>query len=193
MATSAPDTPTSGESIYFDAPHNMATQPLTNGDGATGEEQDAPKYTPPGPDDKPSRSYLPVDSKPKFSHEAADTSNAGIGRQSVESSHPVADMTSQSDIVRSPTSISGGSGVGHKKNEGSTFANGAAVTGPNSHPEVDESVHDRAATADLALPSKTKTKLSKAERELCLFILAAILMILANRQRRQASFQNHKI
>jgi len=132
---------------------------LSNGNIA--DEKDAPEYAPPGPDDKLSRSYLPVDSKPlaRSPRQAADAATeAPLPELS-------AGTTSQSEVVRSPTSVSIRSGGGHRRGEGSTFANGAAVTGPNSHPEVDESVHDRAAAAETALPAKTKSKLSKAERK----------------------------
>jgi len=138
---------------------------LSNGNIA--DEKDAPEYAPPGPDDKLSRSYLPVDSKPlaRSPRQAADAATeAPLPELS-------AGTTSQSEVVRSPTSVSIRSGGGHRRGEGSTFANGAAVTGPNSHPEVDESVHDRAAAAETALPAKTKSKLSKAERELYSFYL----------------------
>lgn len=135
--------------------------------GNIAEEMDAPEYAPPGPDDKLSRSYLPVNSKPLA---RSTKRKADVAAESTLPEH-AASTTSQSEVVRSPTSGSIGSGGGHRRGEGSTFANGAAVTGPNSHPEVDESVHDRAAAAETVLPAKTKSKLSKAERELYSFYL----------------------
>lgn len=195
MATSTPGTLTSANSIYFDAPlahfstddnGNMPTppdQPATNdhdntapvadvSQGSAGVEK-VPDYTSPGPDDELSRSYAPIDSKSPLSHlpkqnkgsdDAAATAN---GSHFIESAlpEPAASTTSQSDVVHSPTSLSGASGGGHRRGEGSTFANGAAVTGPNSQPNVDESVYNRAAVAETGLPAKTKTKLSKRERE----------------------------
>src|SRR5882724_820992 len=98
--------------------------------GNIAEEKDAPEYAPPGPDDKLSRSYLPGNSKP-FARSPKQTANSAV-----ESPLPehAASTTSQSEVVRSPTNVSIGSGGGHRRGEGSTFANGAAVTGPNSHP-----------------------------------------------------------
>jgi hypothetical protein len=223
MANSLPQTPTSCNSIYFDAPlahfneDDMATstdQPVTSGDaeaarnpsvanpsisrdnadGAAGvvgtesqdsaeAEMDAPAYIPPGPDDKLSRSYLPIDSKPplpalsdsrKQPMDSSDTAATTAGRQSPErSTHPecATSMTSQSDVVRSPTSISRRSGGGNKRDEGSAFANGAAVTGPNSHPDMDQSVHTRAATAETNLSPKTKSKLTKSDRKFLVIYL----------------------
>jgi hypothetical protein len=136
-----------------------------NGDDA-GVDNDAPR-----PDDKLSRSYMPFDTKPPLPPKqgivVSNITSAGTGKQRPESSHPEHTniSTAQSDVVRSPTSISGGSGGGHRR-EGSTFTNGAAVTGPNSQPVVDESVHDRAVAAETVLPPRTKKKLSKSDREL---------------------------
>jgi hypothetical protein len=195
MATSTPDTLTSANSIYFDAPlahfstddnGNMPTPPDQPAAGdhdnaapvadasqdSAGVEKDLPDYTSPGPYDKLSRSYAPIDSKSPLSHptkqnKGPDATVITNGSHFIESAHsePAASTTSQSDVVHSPTSLSGASGGGHKKDEGSTFANGAAVTGPNSYPNVDESVYNRAAVAETGLPAKTKSKLSKRERE----------------------------
>jgi hypothetical protein len=137
---------------------------------ALGTEKDSPQYTPPGLDDKLSRSYIPIDSKPaparsNSSEKASVNSKATTTAGAHQGGNTLAIVTPESDIVRSPTTISGGSDGGGHSREGSAFANGAAVTGPNSHANVDESMHTRAATAETNLSSKMKRKLSKAERE----------------------------
>jgi len=148
-----------------DIPQDSAIAPTSDaskeGENAIAET-DAPAYTSPGPDEKLSRSYIPTDAKspippvsPKHVAESATTTtqpqSPGMSRQ-----EPKTSLTSQSRCG-SPTSISG------TREEGAVFRNGAAVTGPNAEPDVHESVHARAVTAETNLSAKTKTKLTKAE------------------------------
>jgi hypothetical protein len=128
------------------------------------EEGEAPEYTP-GPDDKLSRSYG-TDAKtapvvaPSTTDAAAATTTAA----------PIAATDTQPVSPSSPASISAKttpdarSGSGHNQ-QGSTFANGAAVTGPNAamSPEEEAALHLRSATAESGLSEKTKGRLSKAE------------------------------
>ncbi|KAG7444678.1 uncharacterized protein BT62DRAFT_933721 [Guyanagaster necrorhizus] len=46
---------------------------------------------------------------------------------------------------------------------GSTFIGGAATTGPNAKAEADESLHNRAASADASLSAKQLSKIQKTE------------------------------
>lgn len=210
MSSSSLVTPSSGKSIYFDAPithFNTAasgdkqmsvpenkslgegasrtrspTNPAVGSTTDTAEkdedldalaEKDAPAYTPPGPNEKLSRSYLSADSKspvqyhPKISTKRKpESTDYTTDPQSSGLTPPkrTTSVTSRNKCP-SPASISGTSG--HVKEEGPTFENGAAITGPKAQPKVDDSVHFRAATAETSLSVKTKSKLSKAEREFC--------------------------
>jgi hypothetical protein len=74
-----------------------------------------------------------------------------------------------------------------------TFLNGAAVTGPNSYPDVDENVHNRVATAETHLSPKTKSKLSKADRELSFWLFVELrLMMYGIRLGKASKRQNPK-
>lgn len=256
MSGSNPVTPSSGKSIYFDAPITHESDPdvvsdkqmsdpngkspadnpgavhtttsgstdpmvTSNADtrkeeedtiGALEEKDYAPAYTPPGPDEKLSRSYLPTDFKSSHSktgapnHNKPKASSADSDNQTVSTErdpHPsspsdqakrTTSVTSRrSERVPSPSSIPGTSG--HVKEEGSAFENGAAITGPNAQPEVDESVHFRAATAETGLSAKTKSKLSKTEREFRVYSIStpySLLKTASFRQGRQTPLQNNQ-
>lgn len=150
MSTPLTTTPLSGKTTYFDA---MATPdvPPTSADAASSPiapagpsnaaddvEAEAPEYSP-GPDEKLSREYG-TDTKVAVADAAETTTQA---TESV---------------------FSGGNGS-KRDNEGSTFANGAAITGAHTHSPEEQALHDRSATAETNLSAKTKSKISKAERE----------------------------
>ncbi|KZP22823.1 hypothetical protein FIBSPDRAFT_859294 [Athelia psychrophila] len=123
------------------------------------EEGEAPEYSP-GPDDKLSRSYGTDAKTASTTTDAAATAAAA----------PIAAADTQPASPPSPASLSAKttpdarSGSGHNQ-QGSTFANGAAVTGPNAamSPEEEAALHLRSATAESGLSEKTKGRLSKAE------------------------------
>ncbi|KAF7970099.1 hypothetical protein HWV62_24968 [Athelia sp. TMB] len=187
MSSPPTTTPSSGKSAYFDAPvahfhsgpqndtdpknmsaattqaagadvqrnPSVANAPITNGTGKVSEktalaeesEAGAPDYTP-GPDDKLSRSY------------GTDAKTEATSPTTTNDSAPINGVAA-TDYA--PT-ISPSAGSGHKQ-EGSTFANGASVTGPNAAVSAEEeaALHQRTATAESGLSEKVKSRLSKAE------------------------------
>lgn len=122
------------------------------------EDEESPEYVP-GPDDQLSRSY---GTDAKTAPTAIPTADAASPTTSAATAPPVA-ATDYAETT-APTTRSAGSG--HNQ-QGSTFANGAAVTGPNGSlsKEEEAALHERSATAETGLSEKTKSRLSKAERE----------------------------
>lgn len=78
-----------------------------------------------------------------------------------------ADQTSEKAVETTPSSPKTGSVTTptHGAAAGSGFGNGAVTSGPNATPEINDSVHVRARSAETAMTEKSAKKITKTERE----------------------------
>lgn len=183
-------TPSSDKSLYFDAPlahfNTMSSQspPLPVNDAVV--ESGAPTTTEPGRtspateqptvngagdvavegSEKPaltrneSSGWLPATDtppSPKESNEKPATA-ARLNGNGHTRSTSLSPRRSGSLSRRSLFTNTDGQTI-----EGSTFIGGAATTGPNSRAEQNESLHQRAMSADASLTPKQRSKIAKAE------------------------------
>ncbi|KAJ7707554.1 hypothetical protein B0H17DRAFT_1192033 [Mycena rosella] len=163
-------TPSSEKSVYFDAPMS-ATTPTTEAAPAIVESPvaDAPLHVP---------ATTPLAEAPPIEAPAALTEPPTAAAPAVSTPPATAEppKTSPTSSALSPNGHGRAASLGYAPSVskrsvftnndgetigGSTFINGAGTTGPNATAERNESLHQRAASADAALSEQQKARIAK--------------------------------